>query len=127
MSEINDQFIIQRETLTGIADAVRDMRLYDQAMLPADMPEEIRAIHTGMDMLTKVKIGQSAGAWERPEGWPDLDSIEIPDDFDGVYKVLAERGFKNFYGDKTVENASSKSAIMIAPSGFAINLIQHVK
>ena len=23
--------------------------------------------------------------WERPSNWPDLDSIDIPDDFDGVY------------------------------------------
>lgn len=58
----------------------------------------------------------------------DVTVIRINvDDFDGVYKMLTERGFKNFYEDKIVETASSKSAIMIAPSGFAINLIQHVK
>ena len=49
------------------------------------------------------------------------------DDFDEAYKMLTERGFKNFYGDKTVETESSKSALMISPSGFAINLVQHIK
>ena len=49
------------------------------------------------------------------------------DDFEEAYQVLAEKGFKNFYGDKTVEMKSSKSALMISPSGFAINLIQHIK
>ena len=49
------------------------------------------------------------------------------DDFDEVYKLLTEHGFRNFYGDKTVETKSSKSALMISPSGFAINLVQHIK
>ena len=49
------------------------------------------------------------------------------DDFDEAYKMLTERGFKNFYGEKTVETENSKSALMISPSGFAINLVQHIK
>ena len=49
------------------------------------------------------------------------------DDFDEGYKLLTEHGFKNFYGEKTVSTDSSKSAIMLSPSGFAINLIQHIK
>lgn len=47
------------------------------------------------------------------------------DDFDEAYKLLMLHGFKNFYGDKTVKTNSSESALMISPSGFAINLIQH--
>ncbi len=49
------------------------------------------------------------------------------DNFDEAYEFLTARGFKNFYGDKTVDRKSSQSAIMISPSGFAINLIQHIK
>ena len=49
------------------------------------------------------------------------------DDFDEAYKMLQEHGFKNVYGDKTVETASSRSAVMISQTGFAINLIQHIK
>ena len=49
------------------------------------------------------------------------------DDFEEAYKLLLEHGFRNFYGDKTVEMKSSRSALMISPSGFAINLIQHIK
>ncbi len=49
------------------------------------------------------------------------------DDFDAAYRLLQQHGFKNFYGDGTAETKSSKSAIMISPSGFAINLIQHIK
>ena len=58
----------------------------------------------------------------------DLAAIRmIVDNFDEAYKMLTERGFKNFYGDKAVETKSSKSALMISPSGFAINLVQHIK
>ena len=49
------------------------------------------------------------------------------DDFDEAYEMLIAHGFKNFYGDKTVNMKSSKSAIMISPTGFAINLVQHIK
>jgi len=49
------------------------------------------------------------------------------DDFDEAYELLTARGFKNHYGDHVVENPTSKSAIMIAPSGYVINLVQHIK
>ncbi|MBR6386130.1 MAG: hypothetical protein IKS03_08455 [Ruminococcus sp.] len=49
------------------------------------------------------------------------------DYFDEAYKMLTEKVFKNFYGNRTADHPSSKSAIMISPSGFAINLIKHIK
>ena len=58
----------------------------------------------------------------------DVTAIRMNvDDFDEAYGMLTEKGFKNFYGDRIVEIGSAKSAIMISPSGFAINLVQHVK
>lgn len=49
------------------------------------------------------------------------------DDFDEAFQLLLDRGFKNYYGDHVVENPTSRSAVMIAPSGFMINLVQHIK
>ena len=58
----------------------------------------------------------------------DVTAIRMNvDDFDAAYQLLLAHGFKNFYGDDTVATKSSKSALMISPSGFAINLIQHIK
>ena len=58
----------------------------------------------------------------------DLTAIRMNvDNFDEAYQVLLSHGFKNFYGDQTVDTKSSTSAIMISPSGFVINLIQHIK
>ena len=49
------------------------------------------------------------------------------DDFDEAYQLLTEHGFKNFYGENTANTKSSKSAMLFSPSGFAINLVQHIK
>lgn len=58
----------------------------------------------------------------------DLIAIRINvDDFDEAYQLLISRGFKNVYGDQTVETSSSKSAMLVSPSGFGINLVQHIK
>ena len=58
----------------------------------------------------------------------DLVSIRMNvDDFEEAYDLLIAKGFKNFYGDRAIPSKSAKSAIMISPSGFTINLIQHIK
>ena len=49
------------------------------------------------------------------------------DDFDEAYEMFISRGFKNIYGDHAIETKTSRSALLIAPSGFSINLIQHIK
>ena len=49
------------------------------------------------------------------------------DDFEEAYQTLLRSGFKNAYGDETVNTKSSKAAMMISPSGFSISIIQHIK
>lgn len=58
----------------------------------------------------------------------DLVAIRMNvDDFDEAYQLLVSNGFRNYYGDHTVENETSRSAMMISDSGFAINLVQHIR
>ena len=58
----------------------------------------------------------------------DVTAIRMNvDDFGAACQLLQKHGFKNFYGDGTVDTPSSRSAIMISPSGFCINLIQHIR
>ena len=58
----------------------------------------------------------------------DLMAIRMNvDDFDEAYQLLVKNGFKNYYGDSTVSTRNGKSAIMISPTGFVINLVQHIK
>ncbi len=58
----------------------------------------------------------------------DMTAIRMNvDNFDEAYQLLLSHGFKNVYGDKTVDTKSSKSAVLISETGFGINLVEHIK
>lgn len=58
----------------------------------------------------------------------DIEGIRMNvDNFDEAYQLLQERGCVNIYGDETVQTKSSKAAILKAPTGFLICVIQHLK
>ena len=49
-------------------------------------------------------------------------------DFEEAYEFLKAHGFTNARGeDHAVESASAKSCLMISPSGFSIQLTQHIR
>ena len=49
-------------------------------------------------------------------------------DFDEAYAFLKAHGFKNANSEEhTVESKSARSCLMIAPSGFSIQLTQHIR
>ena len=48
-------------------------------------------------------------------------------DFDEAYKLLEEKGFTNAQGGKITDTGSSKATMMVSPSGFAINLSEHIR
>ena len=48
-------------------------------------------------------------------------------DFDEAYRLLEAKGFKNAQGDRITETGSSKSTMMISPSGFPINITEHIR
>ena len=49
-------------------------------------------------------------------------------DFDEAYEFLKGKGFKNARGeDHVVESKTSRSCLMISPSGFSIQLTQHIR
>ena len=59
----------------------------------------------------------------------DLTTIRMNvRDYEEAYEFLKAHGFKNASGeDKTVESASARSSLMISPSGFSIQLTQHIR
>ena len=58
----------------------------------------------------------------------DLTVLRINvDDFDEAMRFFTNKGFFNPLGDRTIDGGSSKDAILLAPSGFGIRLIQHIK
>ncbi len=83
--------------------------------------------------VTGIRMKDANGFYldiSQSDGLP-VDCIEAirmnVDDFDEAFRLLTDRGFKNFYGDRAVENPTSRSAVMVAPSGFVINLVQHIR
>jgi hypothetical protein len=58
----------------------------------------------------------------------DIQAIRINvRDFEEAYELFISRGFRNIYGDERVYTPSSKSAVLLAPTGFVINLVEHIK
>ena len=49
------------------------------------------------------------------------------DNFEEAYEFFTARGFTNLRGGSKVETKSNISAVLVSPSGFAINLVQHYK
>lgn len=59
---------------------------------------------------------------------PDVTAIRMNvDNFDEAYAFLTAHGFKNTRGDKVTDTGSSRATMLVSPSGFAINLSQHIK
>ena len=58
----------------------------------------------------------------------DLTAVNINvDDFEEAYQFFIDRGFVNPRGDRVTETGSSKSTLLFSPSGFAVNITEHIK
>ncbi len=58
----------------------------------------------------------------------DITAIRMNvDNFDEAYELLTAHGFKNAQGEKVTDTGSSRATLMVSPSGFAINLVKHIK
>ena len=49
------------------------------------------------------------------------------DNIEEAIELLAAHGFKNPVGNEIEDSGSSKTALMISPTGFSIRVIQHTK
>ena len=81
----NTVYTIREQTLDNIANAIRSQRVSTGAMSPLDMPAEIGKISGNINIDTDVSVIENYAAWSRPLNWPDLDSLTLPNDFDGFY------------------------------------------
>lgn len=76
-------YFVNGDTMTGIADAIRFKTDTTDTMLPSEMIDKINGITYGCNIsISNHMVG---GKWVRPSEYPDLDSITIPSDFDGMY------------------------------------------
>ena len=91
---------------------------------------------------TETAIGEvSSVRLKHPDGGYHVDISDIAsvptdmtyirmnvDDFDAAYAILEKHGFTDLRGkDNTLESGHAKEATMVAPSGYRIALVQHIK
>lgn len=58
----------------------------------------------------------------------DITSIRMNvNDFDEAFKMLEEKDFKNAQGERITNTGTSKSTMMVSPSGFTISISEHIK
>ena len=58
----------------------------------------------------------------------DITSITMNvDNFQEAYDFFIAHGFVNPRGDKVTDTSSSRATMLFSPSGFPINITQHIK
>lgn len=67
----------------------------------------------------------------------DVTSVPVPkdiptirmnvDNFDEAHEMLKANGFVNAQGNRITETGTSRSTMMVSPSGFSISISQHIK
>lgn len=83
--------------------------------------------------ISSVRMKDANGFYldvARVESMPrDMTTMRMnADDFDEAYELLKAHGFKNARGeDHTIDSKTARSCLMISPSGFSIQLTQHIK
>ena len=87
--------------------------------------EGIEGDVTSYDLKLDDKFRVNVAQTSMPQDWTVI-RMNVRD-FDEAYEFLAAKGFKNAAGDKVTETGSSKSALMVSPTGFAISLSQHIR
>lgn len=91
-----DRLVFTKESnLQAIANAIREKKGVSETFTPDEMAGEIAQISTGMSIDVRVYPSESE-EWQRPNGWPDLDSIEID------YENDEEVSYVTFDNTKTV-------------------------
>ena len=58
----------------------------------------------------------------------DLTAIRMNvDNFQEAYELLTVHGFKKAPGIEEVDLKTAKALLMVSPSGFAVEVIEHIK
>ena len=108
------------------ADADNAIKLFEELGFEKRHCNEDITAKASYDVTMKDADGNRIDVTKIAQLPKDITLIRMNvDDFDEAYAFLTSRGFKQ--QGNTVELPSSKSAMMVSPSGFAFDLCQHLK
>ncbi|MBQ6381777.1 MAG: hypothetical protein IJJ41_09320 [Clostridia bacterium] len=116
--------LIMSNDADSIAKVFEDMGFVKQHE-KKDVPETNHA--GGFRMKDAAGHNVSIGQVDRLQR--DMTAIQMNvSDFDEAMELLSSRGFKNMRGEgNVIDTGSSKTAVMISPAGYAINVVYHIK
>lgn len=89
-------------------------------------------VDTGDRKVTRTRMKDSNGFYidiSKVESIPrDMTAIRMNvDNFKEAYDLLTAHGFRKAPGIEEVDLETAKALLMVAPSGFAIEVIEHIK
>ena len=116
--------LIMSNDADSIAKVFEDMGFVKQHE-KKDVPETNHA--GGFRMKDAAGHNVAIGQVDRLQR--DMTAIQMNvSDFDEAMELLSSRGFKNMRGEgNVIDTGSSKTAVMISPAGYAINVVYHIK
>lgn len=89
--------------------------------------------NAGENNITIIRMKDANGFYvdiSESQIGPPQDMVGIRmnvDNFEQARDILLSKGFKSVYGNDSLNLKSSRSAMMISPSGYGINVIEHIK
>lgn len=119
--------------ITGFNPLIVTAKADDVVKVFEDLGFEKSHTKTGVDQMnvTSIRMKDANGNHVDIGDTPvpqDMTVIRMNvDDFDEAFELLTSNGFKNPRGDSITETPTSKSAFLVSPSGFAIDLVKHLK
>ena len=89
-------------------------------------------VDTGDRKVTRTRMKDGNGFYvdiSKVEAIPrDMTAIRMNvDNFQEAYDLLTAHGFKKAPGVEEVDLKTAKALLMVSPSGFAIEVIEHIK
>ena len=89
-------------------------------------------VDTGDRKVTRTRMKDANGFYfdiSKVESIPrDLTAIRMNvDNFQEAYELLTVHGFKKAPGIEEVDLKTAKALLMVSPSGFAVEVIEHIK
>ena len=110
------------ESVIALFEALGFERRHKKTGINDEDISSVRMRYTGEDgKIFHVDIAQAP----TPQ---DISTIRMNvRDFDEAYQMLLDKGWKNAQGDRITETGSSKSTMMVSPSGFSISVSEHIR
>lgn len=100
--------VINEQTMTDIADAIREKLETSDKFHPSEMPGAIHRIKGGI------------AEWERPSEWPNLDSLDLSD-YEDVFVITLDNTKRDAWFSVKASTSAGSGTIILFEQGTVID------